>query len=449
MAQIIEQEKERVFKEISKFESLLETIRRQRYPIPHLEKFKTLIQDCYEILNAELAKRLRDITSHVPSEISSRRIADLRFRIKSLFDIMYLALSNSFDVPREIYFLSDTFLDYHGVPRDYIIFISDEIAMFSFMDALEWLGFPEWYPEFWSRMRERKFYFVQIVSEFNKRDASMDWPIILHEMAHIICDQKGTSQKYLPEVPVRRALDIVYSAEKQSFPEFLVTLAKKKLYVTEHLADLLVTRCFGAIYGWRFLKEYVSLKNFFEPGRSHPSPDKRLQKISSEVKNELQMPDSSRFLDQELQSFTRALTTHVEGRSPDINVDVILTDVLGEVRNYSRYVLTYKQVEQSIRESTWFRTLKRSGKVEEKLNNKNFDQFLQQLQDDFLKGIPIIIDPPALYFIITLEFSDPEKISELDSTTTKATSIRELVADCVRLYAVQHRLLTEVLSEVT
>ncbi|KPV62922.1 MAG: hypothetical protein AOA66_1112 [Candidatus Bathyarchaeota archaeon BA2] len=440
MAQI-EKEKERVFQEVSEFISLLETIRRRKYPTPHLEKFETLIKHSYEILNEQLPEYLRDVTSHVPPEEASRRIGELHFQIKTLFDVMYRALLHSSDVPQELYFLSDTFLNLCEVPKDYIIFVSDEIAMFSFHDVLESIGFD---PEFWSKMYERQFYFVQTVPEFNKKDTSLDWPIILHEMAHIVCDKKGTSKRYLAQLSIRDALYIVYSAERH--PEFLVVLARRKLYVNEHLADLLVTRCFAAIYGWRFLKRYVSLRDVFEPGRSHPSPSHRLQKISSEVNTKLKMPNSSRFLDQELQSWTREVASQVEGGVPDINVDDILTNVLDEVYNYSQYMLTYEQVERSIRASAWFQMLKGNEKVEEKLN-KNLDQFLQQLQDQLLKGIPIVIDPPSLYFIATLDFSNIQKISELDNPTKEA--IREMIADCIRLYAVQHRFLTEVLPQTT
>lgn len=446
MSLLIERERNRISTEISKFESLLETIQAKIYKAPHLEKFKALIEDCYDALNKkrQLSRRLREITSHVSPEIASRRLADLRFRIKRLFDVLYVALSNSFEIPRELYFLSDIFLNYHEVATDYIIFVSDEIAMFSFIDALESIGFREWYPEFWNIMHNKKFYFVQIVPEFKKEGASLDWPIILHEIAHVICYHMGTIQMYFPELPLRSALEIAYSysPERPIIPYFLFILAQKKLYITEHLADLMVTRCFGALYGWRLIKEYVSLKDIFEPGRSHPSPEKRLQKIISEVKDELQMPDCAQFLSQELEIFTEELITHPENRVPEIDVDSVLSSVLGEVRNYSKYVFTYTEVEKSIRSSTWFQLLKRRRKTREKLSSNQFGQFLKQLQDDLLQGIPIVVDPPTLYFLATLDFSNPEKISKLDDI--KAERIRQLIADTIRLYAIKHRYVTEV-----
>ena len=442
MAPIIEED--RVRKEISKFESLLETIKKWRYKPPHLRKFQTLIEECHNALKEkrQLSRRIREITTGVPPEIASRRMADLRFRIKRLFDVMYVVLSNSRDIPREIYFLSDIFLEYHEVPSNYVIFVSDEIAMFSFIDVLESIGFREWYPEFWNKMRDKTFYFVQIVSEFKGKDSSLDWPIILHEIAHVICYQMKADQRYLPELSIRRALEVAYSAQRQEFPEFLIILAKKKLYINEYLADLLVTRCFGAFYGWRLLKGYVSLKDIFEPGRSHPSPDKRLQRISSEVKNELQMSRCARFLDQELQLRTRELAAPPESRVPEIDVEPILSNVLSEARKYGKYVLTFTQIKESIRASTWFQTLKRRKKVRQKLGDKEFDRFLKQLQEDLLQGIPLILDPPTLYFLATLDFSNPEAISKLNDK--KAELIRKLIADATRLYAIQHQYITKV-----
>ncbi|MFX1537986.1 MAG: hypothetical protein ACFFDI_27650 [Promethearchaeota archaeon] len=446
MPRLSERERNRIVTEISKYESLLETVRAKIYKAPHLEKFEELIEDCYVALKEErqLSKRFREITSHVSPEIASRRLAELRFQIKKLFDILYVALSNSFEIPRELYFLSDIFLKYHEVATDYIIFVSDEIAMFSFIDALESIGFREGYPEFWNRMRNKKFYFVQVVPEFKKEGASLDWPIILHEIAHLICYHMGTIQMYFPELPLRSALEIAqsYSPESQRIPRFLFILAQKKLYITEHLADLMVTRCFGALYGWRLLKGYVSLKDIFEPGRSHPSPEKRLQKIISEVKDELQMPDCAQFLSQELKSFTEKGIMHPENRVPEIDVDSVLSSVLDEVHNYSKYIITYEEVKKSIQSSNWYQILKQKKKTREKLGNNQFNEFLKQLQDELLQGIPIVVDPPTLYFLATLDFSNPGKLSKLDDS--KAESIRELIADTIRLYAIKHRYATEV-----
>lgn len=441
MAQI-EKEKERVFREVSNFKDLLENIRKRKYITPHLKKFKTFIEYCYEILRAHLPEYFSEITSYGPLEEKSRRIEELYSQIKCLFDFMYRALLHSSDVPRELYYLSDIFLEFCNVPKEYIIFVSDDIAMLSFHDVLKAFGFD---PEFWRKLYEKEFYFVLILPEFSKRDASLDWPIVLHEIAHIICDKKGASEKYLPFMSVPEALSIVYEADRQHYPELLVLFAKKKLYVNEHLADLLVTQCFGAIYGWRFLEKFFSIRNVFEPGRSHPSPNQRLQKISFEVKTKLKMPDSSQFLDLELHSWTDEIKTY-NRTDQEINVDDILESVLNEIYSYSQFTLTYEQVERCIHESSWFQTIKKT-KVYEKLD-KNLDDFLQELQDQLLKGIPIVVCPPVLYFILTLDFSNIHKIKELDHSAKEETKlIKEMIADCIRLYAVRHKFLTEVLSQ--
>ena len=115
--------------------------------------------------------------------------------------------------------------------KNYIIFVSDEIAMFSFLDILKSYGFDYWFPNFWEKMREKNIYFVQIVSEYNDPSSSLDWPIILHEMAHIVCDQKEIDRKFIPEMTVLEALQTVYHAsERQGIPDAIVIQAKKKLY---------------------------------------------------------------------------------------------------------------------------------------------------------------------------------------------------------------------------
>jgi len=438
----IEKEKERVLLELENFnEYLLDSIKKRKYVTPHIRKFEELIEHIYITLKSQLPEHLEEITSYGSSEEKSLRIEELYSKVKCLFDFMYRTLLHSSDVPRELYYLSDIFLDFCNVPKDYIIFVSDDIAMLSYHDVLRACGFD---PEFWGKLYGKEFYFVLILPEFSKRDASIDWTIILHEMAHIICDKKGANERYLPFISVSDALLIVRDADRQIYPDQLILLAKKKLYVNEHLADLLVTQCFGAIYGWRFLERFFSIRNVFEPGKSHPSPSKRLQKISHEIKNKLKMRSSAKFLDCALHSLLEEIESPSGTVNQEVNVDDILESILDEVYGYSQFTLTFKQVKLCLLKSSWFQVVKRNKSYESL--NKNIKNLLRELQNQLLKGIPIIVCPPVLYFILTLDFSNITKIKELDNPAKEeAKLIKEMIADCIRLYAVQQRFLREVL----
>ena len=318
--------------------------------------------------------------------------------------------------------------------------------MFSFLDILKSYGFDYWFPNFWEKMREKNIYFVQIVSEYNDPSSSLDWPIILHEMAHIVCDQKEIDRKFIPEMTVLEALQIVYHAsERQGIPDAIVIQAKKKLYTIEHLADILVTHCFGGIYAWRFLKNHVSLADIFEPGKSHPSPEERLKKIIHEIEHELKLSDSANFLKRQLQSFIGKIIQHrASNRSASIDVNDILMQVLPEIRAYSKFKLTYQQIEKSIQGSTWFHIL--ANKVKKYFHRTRFSRFLCDLQNQLLEGTPIIVDPPTLYFIATLEYSNEKGLSILDGDTHHSKLIRKLIADCIRLYSIKDKFLTEIIK---
>ncbi|RLI19688.1 hypothetical protein DRO47_06010, partial [Candidatus Bathyarchaeota archaeon] len=61
-------------------------------------------------------------------------------------------------------------------------------------------------------------------------------------------------------------------------------------------------------------------------------------------------------------------------------------------------------------------------------------------------GAPIIVDPPTLYFIATLEYSNEKGLSILDGDTHHSKLIRKLIADCIRLYSIKDKFLTEIIK---
>ena len=444
----IQKEKNRVIKQVESFQLLLDRINKERYRIPHLDNYKDLILTVKNSLTNNLQTRINLMLEGIPEREQSKQLADLRYKIKRLFDIMYGFLINSLEVPRELFYLSDLFLDYHKVKTRYIISISDEIALWTFSNLLRELGFQETFPEFWKDMKNVPFYVVQVVSEVADENMSLDWPIVMHELAHMICTEKNTENEYFNKISILEALRTIgavrYGIE---FPiGRLVELATKKLYCAEFIADIIVTRCFGAFYGWRFLKGWFSFKDIFETDRYHPPSDKRLEKIALEVENGLGITEDAEFLKKEIAKYkTHSEVLEEYGRlnDPEINgvlsdVDSVLMKIFPKIRKYSNFNLSSETIEQVIQDSPWMRMVKKKEKNDNKKKIVDSVAFLK-LRDEFLKGIPIILDPPVLYYIISRNFSDSKKLKELD--LEDAELIRTLLADSIRLYAVQRQYL--------
>jgi len=439
---------EKIEKEIDKFTQLSDAIKEQRYTSLHLREYARLIEDCRKILKANLEKHLRTLLDPLKTEEEKdAKLADFRSPIKRLFDFFYRLLATSQKVPRELYYLSDTFLESQGQPAHYIISISEEIAMLPFSYIISYFGFDITYPEFWAEAKDKRFYFVQVVPELADREASLNWPIIIHEMAHIIWFERMIKgDKYFPSISVYHALKTIESLDKGELgpDEPIVELATQKLYAAEILADFLVARYFGAIFGWRFLVEYVDLRDLFEPDRTHPYPDVRVLKVSNEVRDQLGMSECAKFLEQEIKTYQRKVSRRVKKRGSKLDLSRVLSTVdkelqtlIAETRKDKRNALTYEKIKQALRDSPWFRTPESRAEIERKLQDKNFYQFLKQLHKDIIGGKPIVVEPSVVYFLLTLDFSAVNEIPV--GKTLHERRILELVADLIRLYAVQRR----------
>lgn len=447
MAQTLVREKQRVRKEISEFSALEKFIDQKRYKPPHIREFREFITFCKNTLEKDFPDAVLRITKGYPPTEQSSRLAELRFMIKHLRELIFNFLLSSFEIPRELYFLSDLFLKYHECKAKYLICVSEEIATLPLTYILRQLGFEEICPSFWKSIKNQEFYFVQATSGLKNTKSSEDWPILLHELAHIICHEQRIEDEYYPAVSVYlalRVMELLY--KKQLSPEApLVGISTKKLYATEYLADLLVTRCFGATFGWRFVEGYVDLIDIFEPDRYHPPPDRRLERIAAEVGPELNLLHFSELLQKKKQVLVGELEHTMRERIDYLDVDVLLKDVnsvldklLKEIRKRYTYSLTTGKIRENIQESPWFRLLsrvRRRRKIESKISENNFLEFLEELKRDFSEGTPIIVDPPTLYLIYMLESTAP---SDSKHKIEDKELLNELIADSIRLYAVQH-----------
>jgi hypothetical protein len=362
----------------------------------------------------------------------------MRTAIKELVDFVYAVTSRSLEVPRELYFLLDTFLDNHGVSRNYIVFVSDDMAVTAFEHILQINHMEYWFPKVYQKFKDTKFYFVHVVSDFVKREASLDWPLVLHEMAHIVCYEKNTYSKYFPKMSI---LECLQAVNEQTFP----AKAQKKLYISEYLADLLTTKAVGALYGWRFLEMYGTYHDILDPGRSHPPPGRRILKMLYLVRDRLGVTKSAKFLKNELELRTEEWKSIPRKMPHDLKVDSDVSRIWKEADTYSLYALTYSQVTESLKEGPWFKLLKEKMKKNQK-TRVNSVAFLKEAQQALLNGVPIIVEPFTLYYILTLDFSDIRPLRPILTPVTQderkhALRIKELMADAIRLYSVEKEFL--------
>lgn len=435
----LNKEKQRVRNEVSRFTQIILDIESRRYREPHIESLKELLKNCHHALNEDLNARLDVATSHLPLHTASMRLSTMRNSIKELIDFMYLVVSRSERIPRELYFLLDSFLENYNVSKRYVLFVSDEMAVKTFEHVLELNDMKNWFPLFFQKIENERFYFVQVISDFVKRETSLDWPVVLHEMSHIVCYEKHTYSKYLAKISILEALRTVHELR-------LPRRAQKKLYVSEYLADLLTTRTIGAVYGWRFLENYGTYYDILDPGRSHPAPGKRMNKILTEIRRQLKMPESANFLNKEFEPRKREWETIPRRVAPDLNVDPILRNILKEARKYSDYLLTHQQIKQGLLQNRWFQLLEEKAPKRNEVET-DIRKFLVDLQEDLIEGIPLIVEPFVLYYIFTLDFSTYHKLLPIlepqgEEQEKHAQRIKELIADCIRLYSVQKGFLT-------
>ena len=227
------------------------------------------------------------------------------------------------------------------------------------------------------------------------------------------------------------------------YDKYLLALATKKLYATEILADLLVARYFGAIFGWCFLSEYVEKPDLFEPDRMHPYPDIRVQRIADEVKKQLNMPEVAALLKKELAQYKKTVLRSVKKRSTIPcsttvlkEIDQELNPLTTKIHANNKNALTLENIRIGIQDTAWFKTQKPwiRRRITSKELDKEFPHFLQELHKQILEGRPIVASPPIVYFIVTLGFNKKEFPK---AETVIGSHILELIADLIRLYAVE------------
>jgi hypothetical protein len=118
------------------------------------------------------------------------------------------------------------------------------------------------------------------------------------------------------------------------------------------------------------------------------------------------------------------------------NVDKELLTLYAEIRGDTKNALTFEIIKRRIRESSWYRMQRSKSQAEQKLDEKNFQAFLQKLHEEIIDGKPIVVDPAVVYFLVTLGFSEKEIPSQ---DTKRGKHILELIAELIRLHSIQKR----------
>jgi hypothetical protein len=451
----VEQEIEKTIDQVHSFDSIIESIEKRRYRIHHVDDFSQIITYCKALLEEKLEKRLRSaVGSLADSNEQIKELDKFRDMIRKLAERLNDIAVNSFDIPHELYFLCDDFMEcYASKKPHYIISISDEVALTPFSFLLQSIGkFEEEYffKEFWSAISKQRFYIVQIVSGLSERTSALDWPVILHEIAHMICSENEIDSKYFPGISIYDALITMKTLQEKKLTPTSpgVKLAAKKLHASEFLADYLATRCYGPTFGWRFARKWVDLKSVFERSHAlgtHPEPSRRLDKIINEVKTSLKMPLVADFLGKEAATLQgRSQTPGQEIKPIDIGDDIIkdVEEALAKVKNginkRSKFILTKEVIEKCISRSMWFRLTREHQGTREKLTS--FD--LRKIREGISKGKPIVVDPSVVYYLIVLNsMASSKELKRIEAKDESARMFREFVADMIRQYHIQKQFL--------
>jgi hypothetical protein len=443
----VEKEIEKTAEQINSFDTIVATIDRKRYRVHHIDDFRHIVLNCRQLLNTDLRGRLRSEIKDLETKEQIKELDTYRSMMGRLAQRLYDITANSLDIPYELYSICDNFLDYYKVQPQYIIYVSDEIALTPFSFILQDIKFEEEYffKEFWNQISQEEFYFVQIVSDLAKMDSSIDWPVVLHEIGHMICSELGFDDRYFKGTSVYDALMTMLGSFKNvPFPRKVgVPIAAKKLYGSEFLADYLVTRCYGPTFGWRFARRWVNFRDIYEPSRSvetHPEPEARLKSIINEVKTNLGMPEAAAFLEKESAACIVGESDKKENKvSLDLetlknDVEKAIAPVKVGLSKHPKFVLTPQRINESIATSMWSNMVAtREGTGRRAVSITQ--ELVKRLADDLLKGKPIVVDPPVIYYLLISEcMHSSRKLRKIEEKTDDARMLREFIADLVRLY---------------
>ena len=429
----IAQEKDMVLEEIAAFGKLVDELKTVPTAFPHLIYFRDTVQTLYDSMKETITTRLDLIIAGGPTSETSRRLRHLKELVEWLHTYLYDSYVAMRPIHRQMYYLTDHLLrTSYGLHCNYIISVDNWTAVTSVADILRRYRCDLSYPELWNRVQNITLYFVRVVRKLSRPERSLDWAIILHEIGHIVDLEKGIVQHEMPEMSVYEALTIVDAGPKQ-YGEDLYQTAKHKLHATEFAADLIVTEGYGGIFSWRFLKEFGHWGEMFEETSTHPLPNARISIMIDELASSLGLGSVSSLLKKQL---------HDRGYSEDLDALSAIPS-LQRIRQSVRTQASHKFTCQEIR-----RELFEKLGYDQTDSNISTENAVRSIQSDFLKGRPIVVSPPLLYYIYMYGLGDDSINQEREniialmmrnlgmSRDDFEDRIGELLSDCIRLFCV-------------
>jgi hypothetical protein len=440
MARSIEIEKQKVRAELKPFDEFLKELTSDAFKADYFESFRQIVVIIHEAFRSTIEQRLAAFTTGPPLAETSIELDDLKSMIGAVYNLLYITIfKNMTGVPRELYYFTDTFLEDCSISANYVLCLGEQIQVTDFRWFLLSHQFDIKYPEFWSLVKDHRFYFVQFVRKLADPNRSLDWPLLIHEIAHIVDMSKGIVAHTVSDLDYYRAYQVL--RHKDLYSDERYALARKVSRVGEYLADYLATRYLAGAFPWRFVREYLTIARIFEEPRTHPDFDKRVEEMIALIKDELDLPEISKAIEEEFLVWLK---------------DSGKTREVPHQREYAELDQVFKSAGGSMRFSATKEALKAAlkrklhGTLGDKLE-QDLPSVLVALQKDFMRGRPIIVHPAVTFLIYMYglrganggngrEESLAAIAKEFKLTLVQFEELmQELLADCVKLNAVYER----------
>jgi len=388
MARSIEIEKQKVRAELKPFDEFLKELESDAFKADYFKSFRQIVVTIHDAFKSTIDPRLAAFTTGPPLAETSIELDDLKSMIGAVYNLLYITIfKNMTGVPRELYYFTDTFLEDCSLSANYVLCLGEQIQVTDFRWFLLSHQFDLKYPEFWGLVKGHRFYFVQFVRKLADRNRSLDWPLIIHEIAHIVDMSNGIVSHTISDSDYYKAYQVL--RHKDLYSEGQYALAKKVSRIGEYVADYLATRYLAGAFPWRFVREYLTIARIFEEPKTHPDFDKRVEEMIELIKEGLNLPEISGAIEAEFLIWLKD-----SGKSRTLPHEREYAE-LDEVFKYAGSSMRFSATKQAIRDA-----LKRKlrGTLGERLD-ENLGGVLADLQKDFLRGRPIIVHPAVSFLI--------------------------------------------------
>jgi len=363
---------------------------------PHTVQFSRFIKHYADSIQKTIQIRVeQDLVDLPDPKLASKALRKLELVLSRIAYILATLLDNHDGVPREIYYALDWFLRHCPTGSEEIRYIctpGPELSMSEFNEILASFQVANIYPELDTALKGKRFYFIFLPHEFCSRDASLMWPLIFHEMGHVVDYQFGKTRAIHPSIAVSYA-------ELKSLANNNYTKAIEKLWAQEFTSDYLATLIAGPCFIWQFFRDYSRIGSIMESSRSHPAHKSRIMNIVGLLR-EQGLTEAARNTEELLKGIS---ATGQEQFSSDFMARADMQEVFRYYKANCKG-FTNSDLEGFIR---------------------SINQTVDNLVQDILNLRPVIAPPSVLYTIASF----------CEEIVAKA-SAQELIADCLSRHCV-------------